>query len=58
YKVARSKALKRVEAEVVPVEKIYDWSEKFKKLGGQTKIPRVMKAEDFEAFQDYIHSLS
>jgi hypothetical protein len=58
YKVARTKALKRIEAEVVSVEKIYNWSEKFKKLGGQAKIPRVMKAEDFEAFQDYIHSLS
>lgn len=58
YKVARSKALKGVEAEVIPVEKFYLWSEEHKKLGGQTKIPRVMKEEDFLGFEKYIRSLS
>lgn len=58
YKVARSKSLKGVEAEVIPVEKFYRWSEDFKKLGGQAKIPRVMKEEDFLAFEEYIKSLS
>ncbi|GAB3338987.1 GH3 auxin-responsive promoter family protein [Larkinella ripae] len=58
YKVARSKSLKGVEAEVVPVEKFYRWSEEFKKLGGQTKIPRVMKEEDFREFEQYITQLS
>ena len=58
YKVARSKSLKGVEAEVIPVEKFYRWSEEYKKLGGQAKIPRVMKEEDFLEFEQYIKSLS
>ncbi|MGV3558877.1 GH3 family domain-containing protein [Larkinella arboricola] len=58
YKVARSKSLKTVEAEVIPVEKFYRWSEEFKKLGGQTKIPRVMKEADFLEFEQYIRSLA
>lgn len=58
YKVARSKSLKVVEAEVIPVEKFYRWSEEYKKLGGQTKIPRVMKEDDFREFEAYVKSLS
>lgn len=58
YKVARSKSLKGVEAEVIPVEKFYRWSEEYKKLGGQAKIPRVMKEDDFLEFEQYIKSLS
>jgi hypothetical protein len=54
YKVARTKSLKGVEAEVIPVEKFYRWSEDFKKLGGQAKIPRVMKEEDFLEFEEYV----
>ena len=57
YNVARTKSLKGVEAEVVPVEHFYRWSEEHKKLGGQTKIPRVMKEEDFLAFQQYMGGL-
>lgn len=58
YKVARSKALKRVEAQLVPHDKIYRWSEEFKKLGGQAKIPRVMKQEDFIEFEQYLRSMA
>ncbi|GAB3261356.1 GH3 auxin-responsive promoter family protein [Larkinella harenae] len=58
YKVARTKSLKVVEAEVIPVEKFYRWSEEFKKLGGQAKIPRVMKEADFLEFEQYIKGLS
>ncbi|RIV17611.1 GH3 auxin-responsive promoter [Fibrisoma montanum] len=58
YKVARTKSLKGVEAEVIPVERFHRWSEEYKKLGGQTKIPRVMKEEDFLEFEQYIHSLA
>lgn len=56
YKVARSKSLKGVEAEVIPAERFYRWSEDYKKLGGQTKIPRVMKEEDFLKFEQYVKS--
>lgn len=58
YKVARTKSLKGVEAEVIPAEKFYRWSEEYKKLGGQAKIPRVMKEEDFLEFERYIKSIS
>lgn len=58
YKVARSKALKEVEVEVVPVEQFYNWSEEYKKLGGQAKIPRVMKEDAFNEFRNYVHQLA
>jgi len=58
YKVARSKSLKGVEAEVIPVEKFYRWTEDVKNLGGQAKIPRVMKEDDFLEFEQYIKSLT
>jgi hypothetical protein len=54
YKVARGKALKGVEVKVVPVERFYKWSEDFKKLGGQAKIPRVMKEDEFNEFGQYV----
>jgi hypothetical protein len=58
YKVARTKALKAVEVEAIPVEKFYNWSEQYKKLGGQAKIPRVMKEDAFNEFREYVHHLS
>lgn len=57
YKVARSKALKGVEIEVFEVDNFYRWSEEKKNLGGQAKIPRVLKEEEFLAFQDYVNKL-
>lgn len=54
YKVARTKALKGVEVEVVPLEKFYNWSKEYKKLGGQAKIPRVMKEDAFNEFREYV----
>ena len=58
YKVARGKALKGVEVEVVPVEQFYNWSEEYKKLGGQAKIPRVMKEDAFNEFKNYVLQLA
>jgi len=58
YKVARTKALKGVAVEFVPVEHFYKWSEEFKKLGGQTKIPRVMKETAFNEFREYVRQLA
>ena len=57
YNVARTKALKGVQVEAVPVEHFYSWSETFKKLGGQAKIPRVMKEDDFNEFSAYVQNL-
>jgi hypothetical protein len=58
YKVARTKALKGVEVEVVPLERFYNWSEEYKNLGGQAKIPRVMKEDAFDNFRAYVHQLN
>ncbi len=54
YKVARGKALKGVEVELFPINRFYNWSEEKKNLGGQAKIPRVLKEEDFLEMQDYL----
>jgi len=58
YKVARSKALKGVEAVIVPADYFYQWSRETKKMGGQTKIPRVMAEEDFRNFEAFIGKLA
>lgn len=58
YKVARTKALKGLAVEAVPLEQFYNWSKEYKKLGGQAKIPRVMKADAFEEFRAYLRQLS
>ncbi len=57
YKVARNQALDAVEIEVIPLEYFHKWSEQHKKLGGQAKIPRVMREEEFVAFEEYLANL-
>lgn len=57
FDVARTRALEHIQAKVVPATYFYRWSEEFKKLGGQTKIPRVMKEKDFAEFEGFIASL-
>lgn len=54
YNVARGRALKGIETELIPEEIFYKWSEDTKKLGGQVKIPRVMKEEDFLEFEAFV----
>ncbi|GGN03601.1 GH3 auxin-responsive promoter superfamily protein [Dyadobacter beijingensis] len=54
YKVARSRALKGVEVQLIPEEIFYKWSEETKKKGGQVKIPRVMKEEAFLEFESFV----
>ena len=58
YKVARGKALKGVEVVLIPETTFHKWSEETKKLGGQVKIPRVMKEEDFLEFEAFVNSNS
>ncbi|HEV7347044.1 GH3 family domain-containing protein [Telluribacter sp.] len=58
YKVARSKALKGVEVTLIPSDVFYDWSEATKKKGGQVKIPRVMKEEQFLEWEEFVKSKS
>jgi hypothetical protein len=54
YKVARSKALKAVKVNVVPVDMFYDYNEKQNKKGGQVKFPRVMKEEVLEKWEEFL----
>jgi len=57
YHVARNKALKSVEVKIIPIDHFYQWSEQTKKRGGQVKIPRVMKQDDFLAFENFLNGL-
>ena len=58
YRVARSKALKAIRVEVVPADVFYQWSEASKKKGGQVKTPRVMKEEQFRAWETFAKQAS
>ncbi|TYR36498.1 GH3 auxin-responsive promoter family protein [Sphingobacterium phlebotomi] len=57
YTVARRQTLDGIEVDIIPVKHFHQWSEHDKKLGGQTKVPRVMNEEDFEAFEAFITKL-
>jgi len=54
YKVARSKSLKGVETKLVSVKLFHDYNEYKKKKGGQVKFAKVMKAEAFEEWEQFL----
>lgn len=54
YKVARNKALKSVETRLVSAKLFQKWTEETKQKGGQVKIPRVMKEEEFKDWEEYV----
>ena len=54
YRGARKKALNGVEIKVIPRNLFYDWAEQEKKKGGQVKTPRMMKEEQFKAWEDFV----
>jgi hypothetical protein len=54
YKVARSKALKSVEVKTIPVDIFQKWAEETNQKGGQVKVPRVMKEEEFREWEEYV----
>lgn len=58
YDVARSKALKGVEANIVSIDVFTRWNERTKKKGGQVKMPKVMKEEDFREFEAFVQEHS
>ncbi len=55
YKVARSKALKGVKVNIIPVKKFYDWNDRNKKKGGQVKMERVMKEKKFKKWEAFVN---
>lgn len=56
YNVARNKALKSIDVKIVPVSTFIAYNEKQKRKGGQVKFPRVMKAEPFGKWEDFVKS--
>lgn len=56
YKVARSKALKGVKVNIIPVEKFYNWNDINKKKGGQVKMERVMKESKFAEWERFVNN--
>ncbi|UII26104.1 GH3 auxin-responsive promoter family protein [Fulvivirga maritima] len=54
YGVARSKALTGVKVEVISPEIFHAWSEAKKKKGGQVKMPRVMKEDEFAEWESFV----
>ena len=56
YKVARSKALKGVKVNIIPVEKFYAWNDSNKKKGGQVKMERVMKESKFAEWERFVNN--
>ena len=53
YAMARTKALKDVKVTLTSPEAFYAWVERNKAKGGQVKVPRVMKAEEFAEWQQF-----
>ena len=54
YKVARNKALKSVDVKCIPNKTFSLWAEESKHKGGQVKMPRVMKEDDFKEWEKYV----
>jgi hypothetical protein len=54
YKVARSKALKGVDVRVIPVSFFHDWADETRQKGGQTKVPKVMREDQFEEWENFV----
>ncbi|MFP4091511.1 MAG: GH3 auxin-responsive promoter family protein [Cyclobacteriaceae bacterium] len=53
YKVARNKALKGIQVTLVKPDVFYNWNEKQKKKGGQVKMSRVMKEDEFSEWKAF-----
>ncbi|SFS59897.1 GH3 family domain-containing protein [Lutibacter maritimus] len=54
YKVARSKALKRVLVTLIKPHVFHDWNDYNKKKGGQVKMERVMGEEKFALWEKFV----
>ncbi|MCF8218643.1 MAG: GH3 auxin-responsive promoter family protein [Bacteroidales bacterium] len=54
YKVARTKALEKIEAHLIPAHLFTEWTEKYKQKGGQVKMPKVMKEEEFKEWEKFV----
>ncbi len=53
YKMARSKALKGIRVTIKKPDTFYAWIEKHQSKGGQVKVPRVMREQEFSNWQQF-----
>lgn len=58
YKVERNSVLQDIQMEVIPPHIFYQWQESRGKMGGQNKVPRVMKKELFEEWERFVREAS
>jgi hypothetical protein len=56
YAVERGALLKDIEVITIPNSLFYKWQEEKGKMGGQNKIPRVMKGKLLEEWDNFIQS--
>lgn len=54
YRSAREKALKGVLVKTVPLDVFYEWNAKNKKKGGQVKMEKVMKEDQFKEWEKFV----
>lgn len=55
YRTERTHALREVKIELLPPACFYDFMEKKGKIGGQSKFPRVMRKQQLEEFELFVH---
>jgi hypothetical protein len=56
YQVARTKALKSLEVKLIPNDLFHLWVEETRQKGGQVKMPRVMRENEFRDWEKYIEN--
>lgn len=54
YRVERSAVLGPPQVHVIPADLFYQWLQRQGKVGGQYKFPRVMKQEQFAAWESFV----
>ena len=54
YKAERSAMLQDLELEIIPTRLFYDWQRYKGKMNGQSKFPRVMKADQFAEWEAFV----
>ena len=54
YAVERGALLKDIEIFTIPNQLFYQWQEEKGKMGGQNKVPRVMKGKLFEEWENFV----
>ena len=57
YRVEREEALSNLYIDILPTHVFYDFMQKTGKIGGATKLPRVLKGKRYEDWKQFITSL-